>query len=370
MPDEFLGTAAETNPSGGSAPPAAPAPSPSAPAAAPQSTSQPAPTLSAPAPQAPQAAPAATQQQGVRDLLRNFGVDFSAAPDDNTALQHLANVYRESQNLRQLAGYGQQYVQHADQFQAYLKQQQEVRQREEQAKQQSWWKAPEYDPSWSTKLVRDPNTGAIGVVPGADPSLAGKYMAWVDHQRGFLDKFSADPVGAIRPGIEQVARQVAQELIGQQLGGLREQTAAQQFVQQNSDWLHARNQDGSVAVNPQTGMPALSPMGQRFAGYVQEAESLGLREVAAQQKYALANVQRDYLLARSSQPAQQQPQVDPAVAAQQQFLATAAGQRQPAVPPGNVNGSPPPVNTGTRGLMDQMLADMQAAGFQPGQRLT
>lgn len=349
-----------------------PAPAQSQPAA---SVPQAAPAQTAPGsglPAQPAAAPAAAATPGIREMLRNFGVDINV-PDDQAAMRELANMYRQQGDLRQLAGYGQQYLQHADQFQAYQRQQEDARRAEEAKRQQSWFQAPPYDPSWASKLTRDPNTGQIGVIPGNDPSLAQKYLAWTEHQRGFMDKLAQDPIGTIRPGIEQVAREVASQMIQQQLGGYQEQNAAEQFVRQHSEWLHERDASGGLVIDQRTGRPALSQMGQRFGSYVQEAANLGLRDVAAQQKYAMSGVQRDYAIARLSQGMQQQtPPADPAQAARDGFLRQAAGERAaPAAPPGaGVNGQQPPPQPGNRGLMDQMLADMRAAGFQPGQQLT
>jgi hypothetical protein len=358
-----------------------PAPAPAASQAAPAGgaavggAAATAPGAHAHAPQpAPQPAPAAP---GVRDILRGYGLDFGQAGEAEV-IQHLAGVYRQAGEWQQLAQHGQQYLAHRDQFEQFLRQRQEAAEREQQARQQ-WWKAPEYDPTWASKLMRDPTTGELKVIPGADPSVAQKYMAWVEHQRSFLDRLAQDPVGAIRPGVEQVAREVAQQLIQQQLGGLQERTAAGSFVQQNSDWLHQRDGEGNVLYDQQTGRPALSPLGRRFAHYVVEAEQMGLGDVASQQRYALAGVQRDYLLAYARQQAGQQagqPQ-DPAsrqaLAEQQrqQFLRQAAGARAaPAAPPpgAGVAGSPPPAS-GPRALAQAMLADMQAAGFGPGQQL-
>lgn len=319
-------------------------------------------------------APAQPQTpQGVRDVLRTMGYDLSGQfQDDHSALAYLAQQARVAQQSAQLAQYGQQYLQHADQFQAFLRQQQAEQQRLA-AQQQGWFKAPEFDPSWTQKIYRD-QAGNLQVVPGADPMLVSKYVAWTEHQRGWLDKISQDPIGAMRPGLEQLIDQRAQQLIEQRLGGFQEQNAARQFVQQNSSWLHARDQQGQVVIDPRTQMPALSPAGQRFAAYVQEAEQLGLN-TQGQTRYALGMVERDVAMARlQSQPQQAaQPAVTPQQQAKDDFLSQAA---QRVLTPaqqgtqGNVQGAPPPIQPGARNLREIMMADMAAAGFLPGQQLT
>ena len=266
-------------------------------------------------------------------------------------------------------------MRNADGFNAYLRQQQEAAQKQQAAQQPTWWKAPEYDPSWASKLTRDPATGEVKALPGNDPTLVQKYLAWAEHQRGFLDKFAQNPIEAIKPGIEQIARQMAQEIVQQHLGGYQQQTQAQQVVEQNSAWIHERDAQGRLIMDPRTGKPALSHWGQVYAGYVREAENLGIRDVQKVSRFALTGVQRDYMAARMQQ--QQAPQQAAAAgeAAKQQFLQNAgAGVHSPNVGSqhaGGVNGAPnnpPPMKT-QRDLAAIMLQNMQAAGFQPNQQL-
>lgn len=313
------------------------------------------------------AAPPASESEwtGVRDALLNYGIDLRQQfNDDDAALAHLATAYRNAQQNAQLVQYGQSYLQHAGEFQQYLQQRQEAARAEAAKQATSWWKAPEYDPRWESQLTRDPTTGELRAVSGADPSVVQKFLAWSDHQRGFLSKFSQDPITAIRPGIEQIARQVAAEMIQQNLGGYREQTAAAQFIEQNSSWLHARDGAGNVIQNPETGRPALSEWGQRFLGYVQEAERSGLRDVAGQQKYALGLVQRDYLLSQRGPAAA----ADAGAAAKDAFLNQAArhqpneGQRAAGVPAVPGNGVP----NNAALLRDLLAKNLQAGGFGPG----
>lgn len=319
------------------------------------------------------------QPMSVRDALRGYGLDLTSQfQDDHQALQHLAGLYRQTREQADLARYGQQYLRHASDFQQWQQQRQQAAAQQQQA-EQSWWKAPEYDPSWSQKLYKDPASGELKAVPGADPDLPRKYMAWIDHQRQFMDRFAQDPIAAIRPGVEQLALQVAQQVVQQQLGGYQERQVADGFVQQNSPWLHERDPQGNLVPGP-NGKPALSPLGQRFAAYVGEAEQMGLRGVEQQRRYAMGLVQRDYLSAlysqqgqqQAAQPApQQQAQADPAEQARQRFLQAQQQQRQSGqqAPPGaNTNGAAP-AGPGQRGLQELLMREMAANGYQPGQRL-
>lgn len=357
---------------------AAQQPAQQAAAAGPAPAPPPPPAPASPAPASASPAPASPEFVGVRDALATYGLDLrNQFQDDHAALAHIALLARQAEQNAHLAQYGQKYVEHADQFQAWLRE----RQQQEQAKQQQatqWWKAPEYDPAWAQKLTRDPQTGEIKAVPGADPAIVQKYAAWVDHQRGFLERFAQNPIEAIRPGIEQLVRAEAEKLVQQQLGGYQERTSAQAWVQQNSSWLHERDAQGAPVRNPQTGEPVLSALGQAFRGHVNRAVELGLSGVEAQREYAMAMTQRDYAVAQlKGGQQQQQPAAAPAVQqtneqAKAAFLGQAAGGRGTGAPPvsptGNTNGSTPPVAS-QRQLADLMMAELTANGFSAGQRV-
>lgn len=324
------------------------------------------------------AQPGSAEWVSVRDALAGYGIDLRPQfQDDHSALQHLALAYRQAQQGSQLSEYGRLYLQHAEPFQAWMRSQQEAAQ-QKQAQQQGWWKAPDYDPSWLSKLTRDPQTGELRALPGSDPSIVQKYLAWQDHQRGFLERFSKDPMEAIKPGVEQIARQIAQDMVQQHLGGYQQRSQANDFVAQNSSWLHARDQQGQLLGDPRTGKPALSPLGQQFAGFVREAEQRGINDVAGQQDYALTKVQRNYLLTQFTSGQQGQSNLAQGEAQKQAFLAAAqnaangngqgGGQRE--TPP-NVNGGLPPAQGlgNKRALEEMMLKEMAAGGFQAGQKL-
>ncbi len=309
------------------------------------------------------------QSAGIRDTLRGLGVDTTNFQSDESALQYLANLHRQQGDLSQLAQYGRVYVQHADRFQAFLRQQQEE-ERKKQQEQQGWWKAPEYDPNWLQKLTRDPTTGALRAVDGADPNLVQKYMSWVEHQRGFLDRFAQNPIEAIRPGIEQVVQQVAQQIVQQHLSGYQENVSASQLIEHHSPWIHQRDSQGQLVMDRQTGRPQLTELGQRYAGYVRQAEQMGLSNTQAQHDYALGLVQRDFLMQQHQAAQTQQAQQTANQQAQQQFLEQGNRPNQGANVQGTSGGAGnAPRSGGSRSLKESMLKNLQAAGFQPGSQI-
>lgn len=313
---------------------------------------------------------AATDWVGVRDALKGLGVELPPQySDDRSALAALAASYRQNQEMQPLAQAGREYQQYRDQFTAWRAQQAEAERAKASQAQASWWKAPEFDPSWRSKLVRDPQTGEIKALPGNDPSIVQKFLAAEEHRQQFMDRFAFDPLGAVKPGVEEVARKIAMEIVQQHLGGYQERVAAQGIVQQNSAWLHARDAQGNVVIDQGTGRPQLSEMGQRYAHYVGVGAQRGWSQ-DQQHEYAMTAVQRDYLLQNRAAPtaAAQTATGDAAKAA---FLQSAAGVRGvtggAAVAPGVVtpaNGSP---MNGMRDLQNRMLQNMAAGGILPGQ---
>jgi hypothetical protein len=361
-------------------PPAAPAPAHDPSAAASQLTGTTSPgagegtqTGASPLPGAanPQAA---AQAQTVRDVLATMGLQAGQFGSDQAALQYLVAQAQQAQQLQQLVPYAQQYMQHAGQFQQWMAQQQLHVQQQQQAQQQKWWEAPEYDPSWAQKIVRD-QAGNLTVLPGNDPSIIQKYMKWAEHQTQFLNKFSQDPLGAIKPGIEQLIEQKAQQLFQQQYAQIQEQQTATTFLNQNSGWLHERDATGNLVPDPRTGQPMLSGMGRVFAQFVQEAEGLGLRDSYSQQRYAMAQLKAAYLESKFQQQPQaagaQPGQPNPADALKQQFLQTAAGgAAQAGQPVGQAAAHQIPAQTmSSRGLAELMAREFAAAGIQPGSQL-
>ena len=164
---------------------------------------------------------AAQQWTGVREALKSLGVDLTGQfQDDQAALAHMAVAYRQSQQMQPFVPYLQQYAQHGEQFQGWLRQQQQAAQQPAP----SAWKPPEYDPRWVNMVQRNQVTGQLEPAPGAPPDVVQKLQAAEAHRRGFLEKLPFDPMGALKEaGIEGIIRQEAQRIVQEQLGGYQSQ---------------------------------------------------------------------------------------------------------------------------------------------------
>jgi hypothetical protein len=369
-----------------SAPPSSPAPAPSSLPPPPPAT----PAGVAGGLGAAQASPPSTPPEvSVRDFLAQTGLDLRGQfQDDSAALTYLAQQAQQAaqlqQQMRQIQPYAQEYMQHAAQFQQWLAQQQQA-QAQQRQQQQSWWRAPEYDPAWEHQILRD-QAGNLVPAPGAPHNVVQKYQEWVSHQRKFLNDFSRDPISTIGPGIEQMVRQMAGQMMQEQMARYQQDSLANDFVRQNAHWLYAQ-QNGQFVMN--NGQPQLTPAGQRYAGYVQMMEQVAPQNVQFQHQMARMLLERDVMEARLSQlagqmdgqgggqqqaPGQAQQPADPALQSKEEFLRRAqSGQRAPA-PAGSVAVPAQPnqhIANGMvqRGIAEEMLKQFASEGFQPSQAI-
>lgn len=321
-----------------------------APSAAPASSS---PAGQQPTGPTPQGQEAVQQQwQSIRQAAyEQYGLDMRNLPDDGAALRHLIGQASQAQ---QNQAYAQRYAQNAQQFEQYLSQQQQQR----AEKPASWWNPPEYNPAWRNQVQRDPQTGEFKLAPGASPDVLPKLLAYEQYRRDFADKLTSDPVATLKPFIEDVARQIAQGQVQQHLGSYQEQVYADNYVQQNSGWLHQRDNQNNVVVDPFTKQPLLSAAGQRFKGYVEQLQNMGVTNIRIQEQQARGFVERDIAMAQLQQIRQGQQNQQQ----KNQFLAQ-NNTRQPnqsgvLSPGGN---SPPPHNPGLS-LKDRLTQKLHEAG--------
>jgi hypothetical protein len=314
----------------------------------------------------------------VRDALRSQGIDPSAFADDAAALRHLA---QQAQQFQQV----QPYLPHLQQvsgpdYQAWLAQRQGQQRPAAPAQDKPWWskhwQAPEYDPAWE-QMVRDDGSGNLVPVQGAPFDIPAKLAAFKTYQKDQINKLLANPYSFLEGGVKDLVRQEAQQLVQQQLGQYQDSIFAQQFTQQNADWLYQKDAAGQfqtqAQLDPRTGQLVqqrlLSPWGQQFRNYVEQAAQYGITDLQKQKDYALGLVQRDVALAERQQAGAQTAGNQ----ANQQFLQNAAGRQathtpnstgslpgQPGVPP--VGPQNPPQN-GNLPLRQQLANAFQRQGL-------
>ena len=236
------------------------------------------------------------------------------------------NLYRSFNGYQEAQRALQQYQQVVPYANEYLRNEQAFRQwQQEQAKasqpkpaeKPKWWNPPAVDDSLKSYIIRDPQTGKEIIDPNAPISAQEKLRAYQDYTANFARKFVTDPENTLKPFIEEVAMQKAQELVQQSLGQYQAQNYVSDLERQNADWLY--DQSGNI-----------SQEGQAIQAYIQQASEIGITSPEARWKYATGMLQRDLLNMRYQQMSQQQfnpppmrevpPQVDPVAEQNMQFL--------------------------------------------------
>ena len=283
-------------------------------------------SVSAPVDTAPQAAPQSAPQgdagfsspyEAFRHLPEFQGQDdLTIAQNLYRAFNGYGETQRQLQQFQSLIPHTTDYVQNREKYQQWLAAQQEAS-RPKAPEQPKWWNPPSIEDTYKSYIIRDPQTGKEVIDPNAPFEAQQALRKYQDYTANFARKLVTDPENTLKPFVEQVAMQKAQELVQQHLNQYQSQNYVQDLERQNSDWLY--NQDGSV-----------SREGQAIQGYIQQAQQIGIQDPKARWQYATGMLQRDLLDLRYQQMQQQfsaappapqpAPQADPVAQQNMQFL--------------------------------------------------
>jgi hypothetical protein len=247
-----------------------------------------------------------TPYEAFRHLPEYAGQDdLSIARDLYQSRQGYLESQRQLQQYQQVVPYAQEYLRNQKEFEAWRRAQAEAAAPKPEAKPK-WWNPPAVDDSLKSYIIRDPQTGKEIIDPNAPLHAREALRQYQDYTANFARKFVTDPENTLKPFIEEVAMQKAQELVQQHLNQYKSQNYVQDLERQNSDWLY--NPDGSV-----------SREGQAIQAYIQQAQEMGIGSPEARWKFATGMLQRDLLNLRY-----QQMQAAPPMA---------QGSAEPAAPP-------------------------------------
>ena len=249
--------------------------------------------------------------------------DF-AGQDDLAIAQNLYRSYsgfqeaqRQLQQYQQIVPYAQEFLQNKSAYEQW-KQAQAEASRPKPAEQPKWWNPPSIDETYKSYIIRDPSTGKEIIDPNAPLDAQQALRKYQDYTANFARKFVTDPENTLKPFVEQVAMQKAQELVQQQLSQYQAKNYVSSLEQQNADWLYDAN--GQV-----------SREGQAIQSYIQQAAEIGIASPDARWKYATGMLQRDLLnmryqqmqgqMQQAAQPAPPMaPPADPVAQQNMQFL--------------------------------------------------
>jgi hypothetical protein len=268
-----------------------------------------APVAEAPVSEAPQAS--GSEYGGFTTPYEAFKSlpDF-ANQDDLTIARNLYQAYsgygeaqRQLQQYQSIIPHATEYLQNKQAYEQW-KAAQAAAQAPKPAEKPKWWNPPSVDESYKSWIIRDPSTGKEVIAPDAPYEAKVALQKYQAYTADFARKFVTDPENTLKPFIEDVARQKAEELVQAQLGQYTAKNYVQSLEQQNADWLY--DQTGQV-----------SQEGRAIQAYIQQASEIGISNPEARWKYATSMLQRDLLNLRY----------------QQLSAAPAQGYAEPAAPP-------------------------------------
>lgn len=264
-----------------------------------------APAPEAAAPSAPQSFDNSPQQaapqQNVWDAFKSLP-EYSGQDDIAIArdlYQSRQGYQAAQQQLRQYQAITADYARNADQFRKWQESQAQAQAPAQPAKPK-WWDPPQVKDTWKQYIVRDPETGREVVAQDAPFEAQAAIRDYQAYTANFAKKFVTDPEGTLKPFIEDVAMQKAQELVQQHLNQYTSQTYVQNLEKQNADWLY--DAQGNI-----------SPEGQAVQAYIEQAAQSGIADPQARWQYATGMLERDLLNLRYQQMQQMmaQPQMPP-----------------------------------------------------------
>ena len=275
------------------------------------------------APEASAPEQAVEQNQGFQSPYQAFSAlpEFEGQ-DDLTIARNLYGAYngfqesqRQLQQYQQVVPYAQEYLQNKQAFTDWQKSKSEEAAKASQpTPPPKWWNPPEVKDTWKSYIVRDPESGKEVIDPSAPFEAQQALRDYQTYTADFARRLVTDPENALKPFVEQVATQKAQEMVAGQLGQYQANNYINDLEAQNADWLY--DSQGNVTRE-----------GVAIQQYIAEAKQLGINGPAARWQYATGMLQRD-LLQNSYQQSQQQPAPQPQVM-QHQPSPTPAPQAQP-----------------------------------------
>jgi len=244
--------------------------------------------------------------------------DLSIAQNLYRAYNGYGETQRQLQQYQSVVPYAQEYLRNQREFETWKKAQAEAAKPKE-PEAPKWWSPPQVKDTWKSYIVRDPATGKEVISQDAPYEAQQALREYQSYTADFARKLVTDPENTLKPFVEQVAIQKAQEMVQNHLSQYQTQNYVQDLERQNADWLY-----------DQQGNPTRE--GQAISQYISQAQQLGIQSANDRWKYATGMLQRDLLNTRYQQMQQMQaqpqmappappvPQADPVAEQNMQFL--------------------------------------------------
>lgn len=213
--------------------------------------------------------------------------DLSIAQNLYRAYNGYGETQRQLQQYQQVVPYAQEYLRNQREFETWKKSQAEAAKPKE-PEAPKWWSPPQVKDTWKSYIVRDPSTGKEIISPDAPYEAQQSLREYQAYTADFARKLVTDPENTLKPFVEQVAIQKAQEMVQNHLNTYKTQNYVTDLERQNSDWLY-----------DQAGNPTRE--GQAISQYIAQAQQLGINTAESRWQYATGMLQRDLLNMRYQQ---------------------------------------------------------------------
>lgn len=279
------------------------------PAAQVEETTFAAPKVSAPAPETAVETPESQSQLSLRDILANEGYNTADFPDDAAAAKVLLSAHERARQIeQQYAPYREKlstYTEHEREFNDWLAtRQKQVQAAAPDSQVDEWgrkWKAPEWNPKWTSQL--DSNS-PDGFREGVDPGIKAKVLAYrdwlMDRQTDFYGDFTGNIHKAVEPRFQQERKELLQEvrnILATELAAQRQQEALARYVQEKQAEYFVHDDKGNVLMDVQ-GQPALSPIGLLYRNLnislAQQIPNPELRQQVIESQIEIAKLRGDF----------------------------------------------------------------------------
>ena len=231
-----------------------------------------------------------------REVAGELGFNIPAEADERVVLRQIMQGYSDGRRAHQQLDRVTPYWSEIEQLIASRQQERDKPAPAAKAETGPWWsdfyKEPEFDPAWSTQIVKD-LSGNLVPGPGAPPDVVQKYLHYEQHRQKVADDFTRNPYAFMEKGSRHLAREEAKAVMQEMLQERQEQEYINSVVRApEMDWLWSRNDKGDH-VRDMEGHRVLSQWGERHKQHIEKAYQWGW-PVQQQQEYALAMTRSEF----------------------------------------------------------------------------
>lgn len=320
-----------------------------------------------------QSSQAQQEYDSIIDLLKQRGVQGNWT-NDAEAFETLVNRYQQAAVPSFEQQLGTMVLPYADEFREFMAARQ-AQQAQQQVYQEppppenplSAFQPPEWKPEWARFVQADPNGSEYVVpAPGADPRYAHRANEYLKFKAEAPYKFLQEAPALIERLVEDRAQRIAAQVAEQQIGRYQETMRARTIIQQNSEWMLAKDANGNLIRN-RNGQPVYSPQGQLYYQTVKGLADRGVTDMNVQHQLAMQAVQNQAMRSHIANLQSRVAQTPGATHQPQSGSGRAvAPSREDVVPGSQGQRIPDPEryqgNAG-RTLLDEMMSGMRDEGI-------